>query len=317
MNEKIVLLEICKNYSDFSIKASFIAYEGELVSILGPSGSGKTTILHIIAGFIPPDSGKIIKDGIDITNVRSEKRNIGIVFQDYALFPFLSVYSNIAFGLRLKHISKKEVDVEVRTFANAFGIENILSKYPNLISGGEKQRVALARAMITKPDILLMDEPMSSLDAKIGEKLRNELKDFHRKFGITIVYVTHDQTEAMYLSDRIILMNNGRIEQIGTPVELYYYPQTSFAREFIGKINSINMDGETLYVRPEDIKLSKKRGILKGIVADIHYLGSMSEIVVKLENSTIFALGLTRNITNFKAGNSVFLSFNKNVKQRR
>ncbi|PIP50031.1 MAG: hypothetical protein COX13_00600 [Caldiserica bacterium CG23_combo_of_CG06-09_8_20_14_all_35_60] len=121
----------------------------------------------------------------------------------------------------------------------------------------------------------------------------------------------------MYLSDRIILMNNGRIEQIGTSVELYYYPQTSFAREFIGKINSINMDGETLYVRPEDIKLSKKRGILKGIVADVHYLGSMSEIVVKLENSTIFALGLTRNITNFKAGNSVFLSFNKNVKQRR
>ena len=317
MNEKIVLLEICKNYSDFSIKASFIVYEGELVSILGPSGSGKTTILHIIAGFIPPDSGKIIKDGIDITNVRSEKRNIGIVFQDFALFPFLSVYSNIAFGLRLKHISKKEVDVEVRTFANVFGIENILFKYPDLISGGEKQRVALARAMITKPDILLMDEPMSSLDAKIGEKLRDELKDFQRKFGITIVYVTHDQTEAMYLSDRIILMNNGRIEQIGTPVELYYYPQTSFAREFIGKINSINMDGETLYVRPEDIKLSKKRGILKGIVADIHYLGSMSEIVVKLENSTIFALGLTRNITNFKAGDSVFLSFNKNVKQRR
>jgi len=313
MSEKIRVLDISKCYSDFSLKVSFEVYEGEFVSILGPSGSGKTTVLHIIAGFIPPDSGKIIKDGDDITKVQPEKRNIGIVFQDFALFPFLSVYSNIAFGLKLKRLSKKEIDSEVKKIASTFGINNLLGKYPDSISGGEKQRVALARAMITKPDILLMDEPMSSLDAKIGEKLRDELRDFHRRFGITIIYVTHDQTEAMYLSDRIVLMKNGRIEQISSPIKLYYAPETSFAREFIGKINPINVSGEIVYVRPEDIKLSKKKGDLKGTITDIHYLGSTSEIVVKLENSIIFALDLTRNISDLKKEDTVFLTISKNM----
>jgi len=309
MSEKIRLLDVSKSYSDFSLRVSFEVYEGEFVSILGPSGSGKTTLLHIIAGFISPDSGKIIKDGKDITCVTPEKRNIGIVFQDYALFPFLSVYSNIAFGLRLKRLSRREIDSQVKEIAFTFGIDNILRKYPDSISGGEKQRVALARAMITKPGILLMDEPMSSLDAKIGEKLRDELKDFHRRFGITIIFVTHDQTEAMYLSDRIVLMNGGHIEQIDTPVKLYYEPETSFAREFIGKTNIIHVGEKLLFVRPEDIKISKEKGIFKGTIVEIHYLGSVSEIIVNFESTKVFALDLTRNVSNLKKGDNVFISF--------
>jgi ABC-type Fe3+/spermidine/putrescine transport system ATPase subunit len=310
MREKLKLQEVSKNYQDFSIKVSFVVCEGEFVSILGPSGSGKTTILHIIAGFVAPDAGKIIKDGVDITNVRPEFRNIGIVFQDFALFPFLSVYSNIAFGLKLKHLPNEEIDEEVHKIADVFDIKDILFKYPDSISGGEKQRVALARAMIVKPDVLLMDEPMSSLDAKIAERLRDELIDFHKKFGITIIYVTHDQTEALYISDRIILMNSGFIEQIGTPIELYYHPQTQFAREFVGKINLVDFGSQTRYVRPEDIKLSKEKGNLKGVIVDIHYLGSTCEIIVSLGNSVLSVLDLTRNVGNLKIGDNVFLSFN-------
>jgi ABC-type Fe3+/spermidine/putrescine transport system ATPase subunit len=309
MKEKIKLVQIVKAYDDFSIDVDFEVHEGEFVSLLGPSGSGKTTTLHVIAGFIAPDSGIILKDEKNITETPPEKRNIGIVFQDFALFPFLTVYSNIAFGLELKRLSRKEVAAEVDKFAGSFGISSILHKYPDSISGGEKQRVALARAMITKPDILLMDEPLSSLDAKISERLRDELKDFHRKFGITIIYVTHDQIEAMYLSDRIILMNGGHIEQIGTPTEIYYSPSTSFAREFVGKINFIKFNDKTFFVRPEDIKIDIRDGDIEGQIIDIHYLGSTTEIVINSQKGTLFALDLTRNVTNFKKGDIIFLSF--------
>lgn len=309
MKEKIRLVQIVKAYDDFSINVDFEVHEGEFVSLLGPSGSGKTTTLHVIAGFIAPDSGIILKDEKNITETPSEKRNIGIVFQDFALFPFLTVYSNIAFGLELKRLSRKEVAAEVDKFADSFGISSILHKYPDSISGGEKQRVALARAMITKPGILLMDEPLSSLDAKISERLRDELKDFHRKFGITIIYVTHDQVEAMYLSDRIILMNGGHIEQIGTPTEIYYSPLTSFAREFVGKINFIKFNDKTFFVRPEDIKIDMREGDIEGQIIDIHYLGSTTEIVINSQKGTLFALDLARNVTNFKKGDIIFLSF--------
>lgn len=302
--KKIELINVSKDYPDFSINVDFYVSNGEFVSILGPSGSGKTTTLHIIAGFVPQDSGKIIKDGIDISALPPNKRNIGIVFQDYALFPYLTVFSNIAFGLKLKHIKKEEIKQKVYNLAEQLGITHILNKYPEMISGGEKQRVALARAMIVNPDVLLMDEPLSSLDAKIREKLMRDLKSFHKKFHTTIIYVTHDQSEAMYLSERIILMNNGKIDQIGTPIELYEHPKTPFARTFIGKMNRILINGRERYVRPEDI-IIREDGRMQGTIKEIIYLNGIAELYVERDNENVIIRELLRNVRHLKKGDTI------------
>lgn len=307
--KKIQLIGIKKTYSNFSLDIDFHVDNGEFISILGPSGSGKTTALHIIAGFIHQDSGKILKDGIDISFLPSSKRNIGIVFQEYALFPYLSVFSNIAFGLKIKHFTVKSIKEKVNTISKQLGIVHILHKYPDMISGGEKQRVAVARAMIVKPDILLMDEPLSSLDAKIREKLMKNLKEFHRSFNTTIIYVTHDQSEAMYLSGRIILMNNGRIDQIGSPIDLYEHPKTVFAREFIGKVNRFLIDGKEKYIRPEEI-IIRENGRMEGTVEEISYLNGVVEINIKMQNEHILVRELLRNVRKLKRGDTVHFEIN-------
>ena len=308
MKEKLIIKDLKKSYVDFKVDLSFDVYEGELLSLLGPSGSGKTTTLHMIAGFVAPDSGSIIKDGIDITNFPPEKRNIGIVFQDYALFPYLNVFSNIAFGLKVKGMPNSEIKEQVENIAKALEIEKLLKKYPDNLSGGEKQRVALARAMIIKPDILLMDEPLSSLDAKIRERLREDLKSFHKRFGITIIYVTHDQTEAMYLSERIVVLNRGEIEQIGDAIDIYYHPKTEFVRDFVGKINHIRFQGKDVFIRPEDIDISKTHGHIKGRVKGIFYLGGISEVRVETECDVITVVKLTKEILDLKEGEEVYLN---------
>ncbi len=302
--KKIELRNIRKTYGDFALEASLSVESGEFLSLLGPSGSGKTTLLHIVAGFVSPDSGKVIKDGKDITNLPTEKRNIGVVFQDYALFPYMNVFSNIAFGLRIKRIDRRSVKSEVLKIAERFEIENVLYKYPDHISGGEKQRVALARAMIVKPDVLLMDEPLSSLDAKIREFLMHELRDFHKEYEITVLYVTHDQNEAMFLSDRIALMNGGSIEQIGNPLEIYENPKTDFARKFIGKANFVKIEEKKFFVRPEDIVISKD-GKYVGKVVDIAYLAGFAEITIHSEFGAIEARDFFRNVRRLKAGDVV------------
>jgi len=307
--DKLTLINITKTFPHFSLKVSLTVKEGEFFSLLGPSGSGKTTLLHIIGGFVAPDSGRILKNEIDITYLPADKRNIGIVFQDYALFPYLTVYGNIAFGLKIrKGISKKEIDRKVREIAETFGIAKILNKYPDMISGGEKQRTALARAIIVKPDVLLMDEPLSSLDAKIREKLMDELKKFHKEFGVTIIYVTHDQNEAMFLSDRVALINNGRIDQISTPLELYEHPRTPFARSFIGKMNVLRIQGKTIYVREENVKI-KKSGKYRGIVEKILYQGGTAEISINTDFGIVKALDFLRNIRQLKIGQNVYFDF--------
>jgi len=309
LHSKLTLLNIKKSFLNFSLRVSFSVREGEFFSLLGPSGSGKTTLLHIIGGFVIPDYGKIFKDNVDITHLPPNKRKIGIVFQDYALFPYLTVYGNIAFGLKLKKgVSKSEIDRRVHEIAETFGIEKILSKYPDMISGGEKQRTALARAMIVKPDVLLMDEPLSSLDAKIREKLMDELKKFHKEFGVTIIYVTHDQNEAMFLSDRVALINNGRIDQISTPLELYEHPQTPFARSFIGKMNILYVQGRTVYVREENVKI-KESGKYRGIIEKILYRGSTAEIFINTDFGTVKALDFLRNTRQLKIGQNVYFDF--------
>lgn len=215
--------------------------EGEFFTLLGPSGCGKTTTLRSLTGFIAPTSGSISVNNKDITHLDVEKRNIGMVFQNYALFPSMSVFENIAFGLKVKKESKEEIRQKVLEIAGKVDLsEEQLEKKINQLSGGQQQRVAIARALVTSPSIICLDEPLSNLDAKLRVQLRNELKDLQRKFGITTIYVTHDQEEALTLSDRIAVFNKGKIEQIGTPEEVYNRSKTEFVCNFIGDINKLD-----------------------------------------------------------------------------
>ncbi len=214
--------------------------EGQFFTFLGPSGCGKTTTLRTITGFISPSKGRVFVKDRDITDMPVEKRNIGIVFQNYALFPTMSVYENIAFGLRVKKVPKPDLDRRVREMANKVELsEKQLTRKVAELSGGQQQRVAIARALVNNPEIICLDEPLSNLDAKLRVQLRNELKELQRKFGITTVYVTHDQEEALTLSDCIAVFNNGVIEQIGAPDDIYNHSRNEFVLNFIGDINRL------------------------------------------------------------------------------
>ncbi len=214
--------------------------EGEFFTFLGPSACGKTTTLRTITGFIEPAGGRVLMQGNDITNVPIEKRNIGIVFQSYALFPTMTVRKNIAYGLSVKHVPREEIKKRVDDIARQVNLnDEQLDKAVSQLSGGQQQRVAIARALVTNPTIICMDEPLSNLDAKLRVSLRNELKRMQREFGITTIYVTHDQEEALTLSDRIAVFNEGNIEQIGTPNEVYNHSATDFVANFIGDINPL------------------------------------------------------------------------------
>ncbi|MGC8987972.1 ABC transporter ATP-binding protein [Infirmifilum sp.] len=213
--------------------------EGEMVTLLGPSGCGKTTLLRVISGLYKPTKGKVYFDSEDVTDKNPWERNVGLVFQDYALWPHLTVYDNIAYGLRLRKVEQREIKERVRGVARLLGIEELLDRYPHQLSGGQQQRVALARAIVINPSVMLLDEPLSNLDAKIRINVRTEIRKLQKKLNITSIYVTHDQEEALVLSDRIVVMNHGRVEQIGTPFEIYYHPKTLFVADFVGQVNII------------------------------------------------------------------------------
>ncbi len=234
--------------------------KGEFFVILGPSGCGKTTLLKIIAGLIKPDRGNVILEGRDITNVEPGKRDIAMVFQNYALYPHMKVRDNILFPLKIRKVREKEQEKSLKWVSEFLKIENILDKKPSQLSGGQQQRVALARALVRKPRLFLMDEPLSNLDAKLRTEMRAELKDLQKRLDITTIYVTHDQIEAMTLADRVCVMNKGEIRQIGTPEEIYENPKDLFVASFIGThgINIIESDGFILCVRPEKFKLSRE-----------------------------------------------------------
>lgn len=212
---------------------SFEVNRGEFLSLLGPSGCGKTTILRMLIGIEKPSSGKIIKDGVDITNAAPKDRNIGIVFQNYSLFPNMDVYHNISYALQAKHLGKDEIDKKVREIIETVGLEEHIYKKPKQLSGGQQQRVAIARTLVLNPDIILFDEPMSALDAEIKVVLRQQLKEIQKKLKITMIYVTHDQEEAFALSDRIMVLNDLRIAQLDTPYNLYHHPADPFVKRFI------------------------------------------------------------------------------------
>lgn len=221
---------------DLSIK------EEEFFTLLGPSGCGKTTILRMIAGFESPTQGRILLDGEDITDVSANNRDVGIVFQNYALFPHMSVFENIAYGLRVENYSEDAIEDRVEEMLKVIRMEGYGDRKPSALSGGQQQRIAVARSLAPSPDVLLLDEPLSNLDAKLREETREELISLHRRLGLTIVYVTHDQDEALAISDRILVLNQGVKQEVGTPYELYEEPQTTFVADFLGNTNLLKGD---------------------------------------------------------------------------
>jgi len=227
--------------------------EGEFLTLLGPSGCGKTTTLHVVAGLLSPDEGRVVLGGKDITRLDPQHRDMGVVFQNYALFPHKTVFDNVAFGLRMRRMPRDEIAARARRMLELVGLPGVETRLPVQLSGGQRQRVALARALVIEPTVLLLDEPLSNLDAVLRKRMRLDLRDLQQRLGIATIFVTHDQDEAFEMSDRVVLLNRGRIEQIGTPEELYDDPATRFAAEFIGETNLIEgvvaaADGVTVTV---------------------------------------------------------------------
>jgi iron(III) transport system ATP-binding protein len=292
--------------------------KGELVTLLGPSGCGKTTTLRMIAGFEFPTQGSITLDGREINSLPPHKREMSMVFQSYAIFPHLTVFENIAYGLNVQRLSKAVIKERVDKVLDLVHLEGYGDRAPTQLSGGQQQRVALARALIMEPKVLLMDEPLSNLDAKLREEMRTEIRRIQKAMNITSVYVTHDQIEAMTLSDRIVVMNEGLIEQIGTPVEIYRFPNSRFVADFIGRANfvpgevrqksdgrlTVNVFGETLeltniqrdfrtqeavtlIIRPEMIRIKKSGELFKGVIRRTVYLGDVIEYDVEVSGQLL------------------------------
>ncbi len=230
--------------------------KGELVALLGPSGCGKTTTMRSIAGLLNPSSGRITLDGADITRVSANKRNVGLVFQSYALFPHLTVYENVAFGLRLKGVSGQDLDSKVTAGIKSVGLANFAARKPGELSGGQQQRVALARSMVMEPKVLLLDEPLSNLDARLRLEMRAELQRVQQETGVTMIFVTHDQIEALALADRIVVMLDGGIEQIGTPEDIYNKPVSAFVADFVGFENVFALENGKLATSNSLVELS-------------------------------------------------------------
>lgn len=265
---------------------------GEFCTLLGPSGSGKTTLLKAIAGFEKPTAGQVLIDDKDVTNVAVGKRKIGMVFQNYALFPHMTVYTNIAFPLQMKKLPKETIDRQVEETLKIVDLSGYGDRYPRQLSGGQQQRVAVARAIVFNPDILLMDEPLGALDKNLRQNLQIELKKIHRKLGATIIYVTHDQEEAMHMSDKIVVTNNGQIEQIGCAVELYNHPDNVFVAGFLGECNLIPAtvqdsskgkvqiqfeSGQTVLMSQEKESFSAGESVILGIRPEYLYTGSQAQ----------------------------------------
>lgn len=240
----LTVKDVSKKYGNFTAlnNINISIREGEFVCLLGPSGCGKTTLLRILAGLEKPTTGKVYIRDVDATNMAPAKRNYGIVFQSYALFPNMTVKDNIAFGLKNKKVKKAEIDEKVKHALEQVNLVEHMNKYPAQLSGGQQQRVALARALVLSPDFLLLDEPLSALDAKVRQKVRKEIRELQQNLGITTIMVTHDQEEALTMADKIIVMNNAVVRQMGTPIEVYQNPNSPFVADFIGSINFFQSD---------------------------------------------------------------------------
>ena len=343
MEEKKVIVKLesfGKSYGEKEVikNIDLDVYEGEFITLLGSSGCGKTTILRSISGLDEPTKGKVFIDGEDVTHVEARKRQVNTIFQNYALFPLMNVYDNVAFGLRMKKISEEEIFKRVNKMLKLVHLEGYEERLPKELSGGEQQRVSIIRGLINNPKVLLLDEPLSALDLKLRKKMQIELKQLQRKLGITFIYVTHDQDEALSMSDRIVVIRNGNIEQIGTPEEVYEKPNSLYVADFLGEanmfkgyvskidkdkvivkteaadllINNKNYtlnDKFTIVVRPENIKLTKtamNNNCLRGIITNMVYDGYITKIFVKVNNN-IYELITKGNDKDFKEKEMVYI----------
>ena len=300
--------------------------DGEFFSLLGPSGSGKTTCLKVIGGFEQPDSGNVSIFNENVTDIPPFKRNVNTVFQDYALFPHMNVEENVCYSLKIKKIPKIEQESQVEEILSTVKLTGYEKRKPSELSGGQRQRVALARSLINKPKILLLDEPLGALDLKLREQMQIELKNLQRQFQITFIYVTHDQQEALSMSDRIAIFNDGKIEQVDTPDNIYKNPKTAFVADFIGTTSLVSKQLATelfnynsaFSIRPENIKInneqdSKSEFNTKVVVTDIQFQGSYYKILCKVNDLTLTALYYVDAQNTFKInlGDSLELSWDK------
>lgn len=346
MRKVIVKLE---NVSKCFIKDKYViknldleVYEGEFLTFLGSSGCGKTTILRMISGLESVSSGKVYIDGIDVTNLDPTKREVNTIFQNFALFPHMTVFENIAFGLRMQKRPKKEIISRVNKVIKLVELEGLENRYPSQISGGQQQRVAIARGIVMNPKVLLLDESLASLDLKLKRQMQIELKKIQKKLGITFIYVTHDQDEALTMSDRIIIIENGLIEQEGTPSDIYRNPKSAFVADFIGESNIfygeiektfedsfdlkitnsiiININKEVnlktgdklkIMIRPEDIKISHNelKNSFKGIINDVIYDGAITKLFINLDNLKVKVN--THGVVDYKEKETIYLKFDK------
>lgn len=301
-NKKKISQAIC----DFNLEVK----KGSFTTLLGESGCGKTTLLRLISGFLTPDEGFIEIDGINQNKIAPDKRHIGMVFQDYALFPHLTVKQNILYGIKNKN--DNQTIQKLTQISQTLNLEGLLQRFPNELSGGQQQRVALARSLILNPKILLMDEPLSSLDTKLREKVREELKEIQKKLEITTIYVTHDREEALSLSDSIAVMQDGKIVQSGTPEELYFKPKNSFTADFVGHANFLYINGKKYLIRPEWFSFEKNQNsaeeTFRGKIKEMTFLGEKNRCRVELDDGNVITVDLnTLSCMNLKSENYINL----------
>ncbi len=335
----ITLNEVTKSYGSVQVirKFSSVFRDREFVTLLGPSGCGKTTMLRMIAGFEKPTSGEILIDDAVVSGrgqfVPPNRRNIGMVFQSYAVWPHMDVFDNVAYPLKIQGLPRGEIKKRVFDILEAVHLTQYVKRLPNELSGGQQQRVALGRALVCNPRVLLLDEPLSNLDAKLRESMRFEIKDMQRRFGITVVYVTHDQTEAMAMSDRVIVFNKGAVQQMDTPTNIYRRPANQFVADFVGKINFIRgaaSDGRVDFpggqwmayggerrgpvvvaVRPENMVMRRDRGVLKGTLAKAYYLGDTNDCRVRIGDADVRVIAAGHTYGQIPEGEELWLDFDE------
>ena len=337
----ITIDKVTKNFDKVEVIKEFseLINDKEFVTLLGPSGCGKTTMLRMIAGFEKPSSGEILIDSTVVSSKKSfvppERRGIGMVFQSYAVWPHMTVFENVAYPLKIAKHSKAEIKAKVEKILESMHLEPYAARIPSQLSGGQQQRVALGRALVSEPSLLLLDEPLSNLDAKLRESMRFEIKDIQKNFGITVVYVTHDQTEAMAMSDRIIVLDRGVIQQVAPPTEIYRSPANQFVADFVGKVNFLKGTCESgsgkielsglgqaipykgpytgkvvVAVRPENIVLSPEEsasssGVLEGTLLSMFYLGDVNDCRVEINGETMRVIAESGSYDTLKEGQKI------------
>lgn len=327
-----------KSFGDVKVIKEFNAKfeDGEFVTLLGPSGCGKTTLLRMIAGFERPTGGELCIGGKIVSSEKTflppEKREIGMVFQSYAVWPHMNVFDNVAYPLKIKKRPKDEIKQKVDRILEIVHLDKYRDRIPSQLSGGQQQRIALGRALVAEPELLLLDEPLSNLDAKLRDSMRYEIKRISKELGITVVFVTHDQTEAMTMSDRIFILNNGVIQQEGSPYEIYHKPVNQFVADFIGKVNLVKAhckdgiigipgtqvafehnepapENIVLAVRPENIIISDEKTRIPAVIEDIYFLGESTDIFFKMGESEVRCMAESQAFAKYKKGDEVYLKF--------